>query len=890
MGTTIWIERPATRTKKWYQQIERQLREKNAIFLTPDHADLHKLSELLVTQDKPVLGGDCILTISHWLNDYLEPTKATAPKFVRLWAMHQALEGIDLQYFGPTSEEIATSRFLLSGVSSLAKAGITYETSKQLAHKFGRERELDLALAYKSYETNINELWNLQDPYIHIRNSIQSIIKGEGTPLSNIIIDGAFGTTLDITTLAKHLSDSGSSVHAIKCENREEKIRDNENIVSADELITNTIIPRVSCAANIQNEARFIANEVLNCIEDGCSPDRIAVFFADSNLINVFSHACWELGLTDHKVDIRKPGQSVIRTIMNSECFWDSSPHKDSSYQLLMFLAEKIEKIIRNDTFVNVLNIANNPLQIAATARELNALQMEWQNLINIFAENKQSLHLNTFKQLIQQSLDDVDQMRNLKNHLPFYVNTLHNLTYGEWEHTFLLGCTESAIPTCKPADFFNLASSHINGAQQIQLAFPTPAMQLDRDHATWHRFLTCSQNCTISYSQNSPNGKEQFPSHFINTLQDSNKKINLLNIPFLLPAVANNSESIAKLLAEKEMEWSQECADAATENSEILLIKNPEVQAHIKERYKEHVYSVTELQAYAESPFKHYAKYLLGLRLPLEEGTELDHLTSGSLVHSALSKLYEAHQDELINASPVTIENNLSLWIDNALASASAELAIQLGERHPAMKEHSLKQMHFMISRSVEMDRENRFRNGDNALTVWKTEWDFGSETEAIIRGNQGTIKLRGRIDRVDYNDSTKEMLVVDYKSGKEGSIVSKIKSGHHLQIPLYILVAQQTFPDVVVVGGLLFFLRSADRTNGMMKSAVAKTKYEIDGRKATSLKDDKWNELLSLAAEHAVGYSRVIESGKIPLTMPLEAREWDYQSRIPGTERKQY
>lgn len=55
-----------------------------------------------------------------------------------------------------------------------------------------------------------------------------------------------------------------------------------------------------------------------------------------------------------------------------------------------------------------------------------------------------------------------------------------------------------------------------------------------------------------------------------------------------------------------------------------------------------------------------------------------------------------------------------------------------------------------------------------------------------------EGEIRLRGRVDRIDRNPLTGELMIYDYKTGR-GASRSDVLAGRSLQLAIYIMAAEQ-------------------------------------------------------------------------------------------------
>jgi len=208
-------------------------------------------------------------------------------------------------------------------------------------------------------------------------------------------------------------------------------------------------------------------------------------------------------------------------------------------------------------------------------------------------------------------------------------------------------------------------------------------------------------------------------------------------------------------------------------------------------------VYSVTELESAAECPFRFFLKRGLGLR-PVDERERdrdvwLDPLTRGSQLHDVYAALLRRIRGE--NRRP-TLED--AAWLLKYAQDRLAKLHEETPAPTPEILERETKDFLDDVQLFVEAEVEDR-----NTTPVG-LEVSFGrpldgseeplarSEPVAISLGKGMTLKIAGRIDRIDQVGAA-TFEVLDYKTG--GYWRDKWKGvfagGRRLQHALYGLAA---------------------------------------------------------------------------------------------------
>lgn len=228
-------------------------------------------------------------------------------------------------------------------------------------------------------------------------------------------------------------------------------------------------------------------------------------------------------------------------------------------------------------------------------------------------------------------------------------------------------------------------------------------------------------------------------------------------------------------------------------------------------------VYSVTEFEKAAECPFRFFLKRGLGLR-PVDERERdrdvwLDPLTRGSELHDVYAALLRKVRDE--KRRPTLKDAD---WLSKYAQERLAKLDDEMPAPTPEILERETKDFLDDVQLFVEAEVE------DGATTAVGLEVSFGrpldgdeeplarSEPVAISLGNGMTLKIAGRMDRInEVGAATFEVL--DYKTGGywRESWKGVFAGGRRLQHALYGLAALELLKTrhkkPKVRGGVYYF-----------------------------------------------------------------------------------
>jgi ATP-dependent helicase/nuclease subunit B len=186
----------------------------------------------------------------------------------------------------------------------------------------------------------------------------------------------------------------------------------------------------------------------------------------------------------------------------------------------------------------------------------------------------------------------------------------------------------------------------------------------------------------------------------------------------------------------------------------------------------------VTEFKDYLGCPYRYYLRHVLKLERLDDSAEELDGATFGSLAHQVLSEL--GNDKDVAVADADTIARFLNTRLD-------AALRVQFGQ----------KPMPSILVQAEQLRRRLA------ALAKWQADWAAQgwrvqyvevspAEGKAYLPVDGRRMFLRGRIDRIDIEESSGRCMIFDYKTSDDAKSPDKAhrkKSGEwiDLQLPLY-------------------------------------------------------------------------------------------------------
>lgn len=211
-----------------------------------------------------------------------------------------------------------------------------------------------------------------------------------------------------------------------------------------------------------------------------------------------------------------------------------------------------------------------------------------------------------------------------------------------------------------------------------------------------------------------------------------------------------------------------------------------------------ERVFSPTAFERYAACPYHFFIEQVLGLE-PLEEPETIEQIhpiAKGALAHAILLRFYQRMKVE--GLLPLN-RLHMSLYLkalDEVCAQQFAQTEATETTGYPLAWDLVKKQLREDLERHLlaEMDRGTEW-------TPEAFEQDFGHGEISLLRFplETGSIFMRGKIDRIDLDQTRKRLRVLDYKTGKRRTNDEVGFDGARmLQLPLYLWAAAQLFTGV--------------------------------------------------------------------------------------------
>lgn len=264
----------------------------------------------------------------------------------------------------------------------------------------------------------------------------------------------------------------------------------------------------------------------------------------------------------------------------------------------------------------------------------------------------------------------------------------------------------------------------------------------------------------------------------------------------------------------------------------------------------REIVYSASRLETYAKCPFRYFTKYILELRTSEKPTEEFEAYELGELIHKILYEFYKL-MDEMKIVICGSTEKNFQLAQKRLF-----EIAVKYVEEARLSSPHSFLEKEMILGFNGDKKKSilHKFLELEKAGSSFIPKYfeiSFGSKNDDDSESvRAGSVKIKGRIDRIDVNGDENLFSVVDYKSRGREIKERELLDGLALQIPIYMfaaknLLAKKEKKDYAPHNGYIYSLRYKENKFG--KKAVFKNKKEENISEATEIQINRSIEYIN-------------------------------------------
>jgi len=356
---------------------------------------------------------------------------------------------------------------------------------------------------------------------------------------------------------------------------------------------------------------------------------------------------------------------------------------------------------------------------------------------------------------------------------------------------------------------------------------------------------LTCAaarERLVLTYPRlEATTGKPRVPSVFLHSwINDDTRKIPMsalaAHMPALderefdLPVLAAGHDADRYLAAVSPLILAGVVAERNRWRKRILTghdgcIESSAALRLLRERFglEQLVISATSLEDFFNCPFFYFLKHVLHLESwkEPESAVMMDPADLGALYHSILEDFYKNGGD-----LPSVIERHLQRFEREGITGYPTVWEIKKEIVRQELAAFVVREQRRLAGQWIPSEFEKRF--------------------SGIIVAPP--VRLRGAMDRLDRSADGGRARVLDYKTGKlpHGLKDDALAGGEALQLPLYLLAAEQLLPGVTIESAeyLYFTLRGGYRAIHFSRAALNARRAELTGllETAATMIRDGW------------------------------------------------
>lgn len=839
MPLTLWTEHgPGYRGPAFFARLASSLTstENPTLYCVPNAAWKTRAEALCLPHCDGILFGERIVTTHHWLEHLAGMTAPCISPLMRNQRIAQLMQELPLDYFrgGKAADMVG------DGIVAAFEAGILPDELTALAADFGQEREHDLAMVYEAYLQYLSQAHRV-DPAQYPMRAAEALSRHCPLVHSRIIIDLGNDPVAILWTIVRALAahTAAPDLHVIIPEALQHEAEGQLGVaarcISAEEWVaTSPAPPALYRAPNLSAEYQWAAQHLKTLLSSGEAPATIAVVACNPDS-TFWNEACVSAAILPAHAPEHALAASPISAPFHSDEMWQDAPNATTISDWTQWWKARMAPADRVQTLTRQLA---HSIHAARTLQDIAEWDDIWLRCRAIVPAEKKLTQRDLqalIAPMLQVNAGRIDTSR------AYTDITLQSHIGDRITHLVVLDATQDLLPRMAPSPFFKLAASFPQdpNAQRLTAAFPNSEKQIHTQMAAWQRLCGCAQTVTGIYPQSSDSRGEVFASLFFEATA-----CDLPTSP--TPISKNDAPNLRQFL------------------------NNADTIAHLRHQLHDHVFSITELEMFAECPFSHFARYILGINIPDEDSPEIPARDEGQIIHRLLEHYYRAPVADLAGMSDDdrrnVIHDRLTTLLAHDIRTATPLHQIQINR------------LLTLGTAVIVHDFDEMKRQGLDALQPTHLEWKFGYEDipPLILNDTNGQqTLLRGKVDRIDTHPTQKKLLLMDYKT-RTDPIVGEIQKGRHLQIPLYLMAVQKLFSDHILLGGLLYDLPKLERRHGMVRKEDAEF-LGIPGRPKSLVKPETWETLLETAAAHAVHYAGQIRGAEVPIpTHNCEYCDW--------------
>lgn len=231
------------------------------------------------------------------------------------------------------------------------------------------------------------------------------------------------------------------------------------------------------------------------------------------------------------------------------------------------------------------------------------------------------------------------------------------------------------------------------------------------------------------------------------------------------------------QLLYDSGLDVRKSTLDFKFSNEPVLPVEvqgSPEKTATLLNRISyEKPLSPTAINTWLQCSLRFYFRYILKLPEPDEMKDEIDSPVFGSIFHEVVENLYKPFEGKMVNKVDLEKISKNKVLIENEIRKAIGKHYFR--QKDPTKKTVKLEGKTILIYENTKtfIQRVLEIDMQQTPFKLVSLEGDYQASLEISLNGKQISVRIGGKIDRVDMINDT--LRILDYKTGNVESFSFK-------------------------------------------------------------------------------------------------------------------
>lgn len=766
-----------------------------------EKATERKQREVFAQSDAVVTLDETIFSLSHFLKTITVTTQPVLTRPLQKHFIFYCLKKYPLRYFEKLKHSPVLANTFLTAIRQLKRHNIFPEQLESLLKETGSLKEFDLLKTYERYEALKKEKGVLDEEDVYYL-PIQNI------SCENLVLENFFESYPALDSFLSKFKATFKTPDIPKPE-----------VLKQAQLFS---LP------SPHQETDWFLMRLQKLLEEGVAIHQIGIFMGG---ISKNYDPVWKkmeaMGLVEGETPFltwREKAEGRSALLAGSQI---NSEEASLTEWIDRFLTKTENKDIA--TLLEPLRFLNHALNIGKLKRQ------EW---LEWFKEN-----LDRAPQTkIRESLNGIQWIE------------FNGGDFAPLQYLWVPQMLEGTFPTLSTSPFFQDKRDRSRKEWNVLCkAFPEPQDLFEKKRTIFLYQLSLAKEAWLTYPRRDSFGRDLGSSPLT---WDFGEAQNVKEVPPLF----FGQETLNQKLKIEEERLSD---DLQTDAFHANFKKSPLLQ-QLDPQKKEHIFSPSRLETYAQCPFKYFSNRILNIPQEKEYSPQVDPEDRGTLFHNCLEKFLKEHGDLFLEtrkdpSKEKELFEKLEKVIEEVFQEMTSQMVYANAELYQHLKQKTLEQATLLLQNELE-----EARNIESPLVPTHFEWGFGTSLENSL--DMGDIHLGGRIDRIDCDDASKNFLVLDYKTGSSATtkFQDKLLNGLSLQLPIYITAVQKLLlKDYTPIGGMLISAKSGERKQGLLDNQFNKTHFLMRKGSKALLETEDLEQTIKATMEMIKNYVEKIRSG---------------------------